>query len=253
MMERILWSGGMVVVGGLLVACATQEGVLRDHVVAEMECPPAGVEIVEAGPDTFDVKACGERATYVCTSADDPGGIACTRQEGAVASAGGETTLDAEDAEAAYGVDESFDTDEASGTADASDAASEVAEGATEAPQSESTAAGEDAGGETGDATGTEAAGDDVPEEPGTTRAGPPTVENAVRRAIDERKDVILECVGRDHVVVSASYRRTGVVRVSLRGDLQGTAEERCVAAALRDLRVNTRRTEGVVLHPVHR
>lgn len=247
MMERILWIGGMVVVGGLLGACATQEGVLRDRVSADLECPPAGVEIAKTGENTYEVTACGEQASYECTPPDDPAGIVCTRRE-AVATAGGEETLEPTDGApdeemGVEGVEESEPDEALEAGADAAEEV-EAEDGADEGSEGvdERSAEGE----EPGD-------GPEAQEQAPGGRPAPAGVENAVRHAIDERSNVILECVGRDHVVVSVAFRRNGALRVSLRGELHGTPEEHCVAAALEDVRVNTRHTAGVVLHPVHR
>jgi hypothetical protein len=76
--------------------------------------------------------------------------------------------------------------------------------------------------------------------------------EPALRAAIDERRDDILACVGRDRAVVRFEWTASGPLAITLSGALAGTVEEGCVRAALGDLAAAPG-TEGALLHLVRR
>lgn len=60
-----------------------------------------------------------------------------------------------------------------------------------------------------------------------------PELDAAVRKWLDERAKDILACTGEEASVVIASLDDAGATKISLRGEMQGKAAERCVGAVL--------------------
>jgi hypothetical protein len=90
-----------------------------------------------------------------------------------------------------------------------------------------------------------------VPDAGDGVAAADARVEAVLRALIDANASTIAACVDKRPIAVEASYSADGVVRLALRGDLRGTPVERCVVAALPDLRAATEGRAGTVVHLV--
>lgn len=79
----------------------------------------------------------------------------------------------------------------------------------------------------------------------------PPEVERQVRAGLTARRDDVLACTGRRRVAVRVAYAPDGSLDLTLQGDLEGSAQERCVQDALSGVRVAATGGAGVVVHLV--
>lgn len=76
-------------------------------------------------------------------------------------------------------------------------------------------------------------------------------LETLIRAGLENRRDDIRACTGRERVAVRAAYAPDGSVDLTLQGELSGTPEERCVQDALDGVRVAATGEAGVVVHLV--
>ena len=75
--------------------------------------------------------------------------------------------------------------------------------------------------------------------------------KEALRGAIDERREDILACVGSERAAVVAEAMPDGAVVLSLQGKLSSSPQEECLRGAVSDLRTEPRESGFTVVHLV--
>lgn len=78
-----------------------------------------------------------------------------------------------------------------------------------------------------------------------------PELDQHVRAALTERRELVRACTEQEVVVVRVDWDATGAVSVTLTGALAGGVEERCVQEAMSGFALDDPGDGGAVLHPV--
>lgn len=231
-----------------LVGCAGWDAEPRARTLASQALRCDAVELEARGESRWRASGCGQWIDVACTTGQNE--PLCTR----VRVRGAESRITAGRAEAAAGADPEVGLDREAEAA-AAGADPDVRRDRVEAERDSAAAhLGLDR-----EAEPEAGAGADPPElglhrqaqaeaeqDPAVRRAA----EEALRQAIEARRDDVLACAPHDRVVVRVRTDANGAASVALGGDLAGSAEEGCVRAALDDLRAGP---SLEVLHLVRR
>jgi hypothetical protein len=212
-------AGGLTAL--LLAACVRfdVEERAREHARAVLRCPEA--RVAELGERVFEASGCGRTIGIACSSHNEPR-CSAVRLAGRLA--------DERPTAGRLTGERSTAGGDSSGT--------------------ESSGTGPGTGPSSGPAGGGESAVETRASWTGDRRSDDPEAEAALRAALDARRDDVLACVGRDRAVVRAAWGAAGDLAIALTGELAGTPEERCVRAALADVRAPAAgRLRGAVLH----